>query len=284
MSKACIESIRGLDNYYNICSKLGAKSKKAKKEREVGDGNNGEDSEGQETHGHRPSPDDAVAMAATDPGSSNINADSADTSTPKKHPCHESEAPVPTKKLKVTKNPITSPTSDTPPTVNDAQESDASPAPGSPTSNVPPAPAPGSPANDAPVVNSTSDTAPAGNTPGTPPSPAGNNTPGTDPDLASDPFTLDVPFQQLKTLAAVAIQSSSASNIGPGCDKKLPEVSPGEKTKGTKARKGKKLTVPEKSMTARFGFRNICARNWLQSNPDGLAETYKDYGTILVQK
>ncbi|KAF8342448.1 hypothetical protein F5887DRAFT_1076052 [Amanita rubescens] len=319
--------------YSHWRGKPSAKLKKSKKGSEVDGGDNGEDSEGQETHGRGPSPDDAVATASTYPGASNI---SADTSASKKRPHHESEAPAPVKKPKVIKNPITSkqksiaitpapvslaqatppgtnnpqglandsaplandmasaptpasPTSDAPPTANDTQEVDASPAPLSPTSgaHLSPAPAPRSPANDTPGVNvtsPTSDTALANDAPGANASATGNtppadNTPGADPDPAADPFTLDVPFQGLKTLAAVALQSSSASNIGLGHDKELPE-GPGEKTTkvGTKARKGKKLTVPENSMTART---HICTRNWLQSNPGGLTETYKDYWNSL---
>ena len=92
--------------YSHWRGKPGAKLKKAKKGSEVGDGDDGEDSEGQETHGHRPSPDETIATASTNPGSSNIGADSADTSASKKRPHHESEAPAPVKKPKVIKNPM----------------------------------------------------------------------------------------------------------------------------------------------------------------------------------
>lgn len=92
--------------YSHWRGKPGAKLKKAKKGSEVGDGDDGEDSEGQETHGHGPSPDETIATASTNPGSSNIGADSADTSTSKKRPRHESEAPAPVKKPKVIKNPM----------------------------------------------------------------------------------------------------------------------------------------------------------------------------------
>ena len=121
-------------------------------------------------------------------------------------------------------NPI--PAQVAPPISSDVAESptDAAPASATQTSNMRPL----SPNVESPIPTTKDSTPPANGGLGA---------------VASPTISAGMPFRSLKTLAAVAVHASM-SNMGTG-DKENEQI-------GTKIRKGKKLTVLENSMTARY--------------------------------
>ncbi|KAF8340206.1 hypothetical protein F5887DRAFT_1077006 [Amanita rubescens] len=90
-------------------------------------------------------------------------------------------------------------------------------------------------------------------------------------------FSLDVPFNPLG-LKALALAASTVAAEGLG------KVDPGPRSSTSKSKAAKKanaskgkLRVPPNS----FSARNMCAREWLESNPDGSAQSFKEYWNSL---